>query len=179
MDILKILAFAASLAAFGLAPAHAAQERGSYLFPMDPGDPGQTDHTWTLDASMLDEPMKRGDTFFDLFEFKLPDEEIITFGFTSTRSVPGGFGVKFADYGLFLVADDSPIDIADAPPFSISAGEYDLQPGTYAIVVEGTYRKDGGTYSGFIEGVPAVPEPAGWAMMLAGIGVMGAIMRRR
>jgi hypothetical protein len=35
----------------------------------------------------------------------------------------------------------------------------------------------GGTLS--IEGVPGVPEPASWAMLIAGFGLTGAVMRRR
>jgi hypothetical protein len=180
MNILSKLALAAALALVGLTGAQAApvQETGSTFVLMDSGDPGQTDNTWTLDPSVFGESMKKGDTFFDIFTFNVPDEEVISFGFDSTRSRPGSFGVKFIDFGLFIFADGTPIDIQNALPFSISAGFYDLHSGTYSIVVEGTYLKDGGTYSGFIDGVPAVPEPAGWALMLAGLGAMVSIARR-
>jgi hypothetical protein len=181
MNIFSKLALAATLALVGLTGAQAAsvQETGDAFVLMDSGDPGQKDNTWTLDPSVFGEAMKSGDTFYDVFTFNVPDEEVISFGFTSTNSHPGGFGVKFIDFGLFIYTDGTPIDIQNALPFSISAGLYDLTSGTYSIVVEGTYRKDGGTYSGFIDGVPAVPEPAGWTLLLAGLGVMGSIARRR
>lgn len=37
----------------------------------------------------------------------------------------------------------------------------------------------GGIYSGSIESIPAIPEPETYAMLLAGLGLMGAVVRRR
>lgn len=49
------------------------------------------------------------------------------------------------------------------------------------LQVSGYWGKEGGSYSGtFAYGTAAsVPEPASWAMLIAGFGLIGASMRRR
>ncbi|WP_253717023.1 PEPxxWA-CTERM sorting domain-containing protein [Sphingomonas sp. AP4-R1] len=41
------------------------------------------------------------------------------------------------------------------------------------------YDSNRGLVTGFNEGASAVPEPASWAMMIGGFGLVGAAMRRR
>ncbi|MDN5751821.1 MAG: FxDxF family PEP-CTERM protein [Nitrosospira sp.] len=48
----------------------------------------------------------------------------------------------------------------------------------YLNIVGVTSGTDGGAYSGSIEITP-VPEPESFAMLLAGLGLMGAVVRRR
>ncbi|MBN8830712.1 MAG: PEP-CTERM sorting domain-containing protein [Sphingomonadales bacterium] len=52
-------------------------------------------------------------------------------------------------------------------------------PGTHIIQVLGNWGTGGGSYSGTLNFSPAVPEPATWAMMIAGLGLVGASMRYR
>lgn len=55
-----------------------------------------------------------------------------------------------------------------------------VQPGNHKLSVTGYWGKEGGSYSGFLSyTAAAVPEPANWAMMIAGFGIVGAAMRRR
>jgi hypothetical protein len=59
-----------------------------------------------------------------------------------------------------------------APAFNLGAGSYELQ---IRGVVVGT---SGGSYGGSLNITP-VPEPEGMAMMLAGLGLIAGIVRRR
>ena len=50
-------------------------------------------------------------------------------------------------------------------------------PGSvYAMVNDTFHRNNGGA---FTANVSAVPEPASWAMLIAGFGLTGAALRRR
>ncbi len=55
-----------------------------------------------------------------------------------------------------------------------------LQPGTYQVRVAGT-SGNSASYSGTLSfaGVGAVPEPATWALLILGFGVIGFGMRRQ
>lgn len=63
--------------------------------------------------------------------------------------------------------------------FNVGINEYNLYwnfngPGGYELEV---YNPDAGSYTGNYFG--AVPEPTGWALMLLGVGGLGASMRAR
>lgn len=58
-------------------------------------------------------------------------------------------------------------------PLSLSAGTYTLQ---IKGIVTGLY---GGSYAGVLNIAPPVPEPETYAMLLAGLGLIGFISRRR
>lgn len=75
--------------------------------------------------------------------------------FNGTPLVAGASGPKFSNYTLF-----------DGP----------LSAGTYAFTVNGLSK--GGAYTGRID-VSAVPEPASFALVLAGLGVASILARRR
>lgn len=52
--------------------------------------------------------------------------------------------------------------------------------GPHSIFVEGSWGERGGAYSGTLNYLPAaVPEPAAWALMIAGFGLVGGTMRSR
>ncbi len=171
MNHLKKLALVAALSLFGLSAAHAA----AVFVPADPGQPGQTDLIWDLGNATFGNHAK-GSTFDDFFTFNVPDSESVEF---TAQSV--GPGVKFEGFALYITADGTllDLDILPTPALSLSGGPWSLTSGTYTLELAGVFTKRNGTYTGFIDGTPAVPEPANWALMLAGLGAMGTLARRR
>jgi hypothetical protein len=70
----------------------------------------------------------------------------------------------------FAVVNDGPVSVA-------ALGKTFLYAGNYSLTVNGT-SAGGGSYGGDLSVAP-VPEPATWALMIAGLGVVGMAMRRR
>jgi hypothetical protein len=104
-------------------------------------------------------------------------------GFTmaySGGSIVGAFGLGFADlFGLVYDLDGG--DLGDGVDLDIegigasgSAGAFSIGPGPVGLC--GT-----GEVCGVLEGPSAgvVPEPATWALMIAGFGLVGGALRRR
>jgi hypothetical protein len=59
------------------------------------------------------------------------------------------------------------------------SGGWNQAPGDYAVYVAGSaYGKVGGTYAADFS-ILAVPEPETWAMLVAGLGLVGFSARRR
>ena len=54
-----------------------------------------------------------------------------------------------------------------------------LGPGTYTIAVEGTSGPHSTALSSSFSFAAAVPEPASWALMMVGVGVVGGTLRSR
>jgi hypothetical protein len=81
--------------------------------------------------------------------------------------------VSFGAQSLTVVNDIfATIDTAVLfPPIAFAAG-------TYTLRLIGTSTA-GGAFTGVLNSAPAVPEPATWAMMLAGVAAVGTAMRRR
>lgn len=77
----------------------------------------------------------------------------------------------------------------DFPSIGLSGFAFALTAGlTYFTVNSGFSNDDFGTYTMRISGpgdiipgdnAPVIPEPATWAMMIAGFGLVGAAARRR
>ena len=65
------------------------------------------------------------------------------------------------------------------PTDSWSLSGYGLAGGNYALKVNGQVLGTGGGAFGGDLTVSPVPEPQAWGMMLAGVGVLGALARRR
>jgi hypothetical protein len=61
--------------------------------------------------------------------------------------------------------------------FRLRFNTSDLQAGTYTLTVVGTAGASGSAFSGSI--TTPVPEPHEWAMMLAGLGLVAWVARRR
>ena len=113
--------------------------------------------------------------FTDHFLFRIEESGYVS-GFV------GSFALPSLDMVLSSVLFD------DKPLAKISTGALELwsldstyvDAGRHALKVTGYYGSKGGSYAGtFNFGAGAVPEPAAWAMMIAGFGLVGAAMRRR
>ena len=102
----------------------------------------------------------------------------LSFAFTSPTGVATGTQLTGSTRGVWLTQEgivrwDSPIvfNFGDGGSFRLTLSDVDFgTPGS--ATVRGTFRL-------LSEPTPAVPEPASWAMMIAGMGVVGASMRRR
>ncbi|HEX7689646.1 MAG TPA: FxDxF family PEP-CTERM protein [Burkholderiaceae bacterium] len=184
MTIFKQLALAAALALVGVTGAQAATEIGGEYVPMDPGAPGDFTNTWTLsNADFLapaaaggTEKGTKGDSFIDWFQFNVPESEYVTFGFSSQLNPTAE--VSFTGWVIGVPADGSIIDSQGSLITNALQGPtYFLASGTYEIDVFGTFKQRGGLFDGYIMG--NVPEPSSWALMLAGVGAIGALARRR
>lgn len=149
--------------------------------------------TTVLGAAVVGVPLSFGGfatpgPFLDNFLFSLPANNGSGYSVSNFTFLPTQFNTVFS--GMTLVSspdgvigsgDDVLISSAMSPggtgSLSLPVG---AQPsGNYYLSVFGiTNGTQGGIYNGAIS-VTAVPEPESYAMLLAGLGVMGAIAVRR
>ncbi len=163
-----------AIAAVALSALGTAQAATTYL-KMDPGTPGVANISFTLGSLTTG-----AGGFDDFFIFHLPDAQEISFGLTSDRIGPT-FGAIFEGFALYDHSSGHRLDLVfnTGAPNSMSGGIYTLANGTYDLEIAGTYGSVAGGYTGYIAGTPAVPEPSGLALLLAGVGVTGLMVRRR
>jgi hypothetical protein len=114
---------------------------------------------------------------FDVYSFTLGDPGMLS-GIASALNVPPAlnlspFSVVLQDSLFNVLGTDS--DPSDGFSFgSLSSGSYSL---TFVGFATGTL---GGSYGGVILAETApIPEPASYALMLAGLAGLGFLMRRR
>ena len=180
MNFAKHLLVAGALAACATGPAHAVI-RGTWL-QMDIADPGVFTDTWSFDSTDFD-PLDAGTGYQDYFIFNPPADEDIT-----VRLV--GDGVAFDHYTLREYADFSVVaSLPAATADTLAGGPYALTSGTYWLDVFGRTDIAGGHYELQISGtqdeetppppLSPVPEPAGVGSMLAGLGLVAALGRKR
>lgn len=165
-----IFAAAAAIAALGFAPA--------------------------ANATVVEGITLSASTLFDHFEGKSASAGVgLTDKFTFTLDVASSFTSAFIGSvagGLkppFDQIDFTSVDIDGVHIFDIANGFFDSASLTGAVLAAGDHTltlvynstKAGITYSGDISISPAapVPEPATWAMMVAGIAAVGVTLRRR
>jgi PEP-CTERM motif len=123
----------------------------------------------TLDDSTLVIGNPSVDTpfFFDTYTFTLGTVSDV-FGGAYSVGI-SGFTAVLQDASFATVGTDS--NLADG--FSFEG----LSAGNYALSLLG-FSQSGGAYGGVV-GATAVPEPETYAMFLAGLGMLGFMIRRR
>lgn len=120
--------------------------------------------------------------FDDDFTFSLATDGF-TAGSVLDFSIPGIVGAQFASANLYSGMPGTGTLIAQAvgTTSSMSFTNVFTPAGTYYLAVAGNVTGGvslGAAYSGSIN-VSPIPEPESYAMLLAGLGVMGAIAARR
>ena len=98
----------------------------------------------------------------------------VDFTLTSTADLfesVASSSVKLLEVSLFDVTTDTFLGANGG-----GTGSFDLAPGKYDLEITG---KTAGSVSSVNGTVAAVPEPATWALMLSGVGVLALIRRRR
>ncbi|HEV7815432.1 MAG TPA: FxDxF family PEP-CTERM protein, partial [Janthinobacterium sp.] len=112
------------------------------------------------------------DTATSLTSNFLPTKDLNISGFYLTQIDPTTQATLATYQGVDGTASGSKMDL-----WSLSA--YGLSSGTYTLTVTGTVvGTQGGSYGGDIV-VAAVPEPETYAMLMAGLGLVGCVARRR
>ena len=95
-------------------------------------------------------------------------------------------GSGFTDIALQVFADDAPVfpdgfTVGSATTDSFQAAL--LAPGDYTLAFFGSGATESGQYALTAELITAVPESSTWAMMIAGLGLLGwranAVRRRQ
>lgn len=125
---------------------------------------------WTLDSNVTPDVTEDGVGFIVYDVSGFPDAFFGVADISFFSSAAGG-GLVIEDYwsGIPLVQTDGPqlyTGTEDSPVFRL---------GTFAL----TEYQGSGNYTLNISNVSAVPEPATYGMLLAGLGLMGATLRRR
>ena len=190
MTYFKKLALATAFAAFAATGAQAATE--GTLFKLDPtteGVAGVSTETYMIssigpDIDSVVPTRTAGDVFFDDYLLEINDAQDVSF-FVEANGIKSGRkfvpGVSFSGFVLTDLTGSTvfaPLDF-DAETGFLSA-EWTLTSGTYDLEITGTINANGGNYSGELDTAPApVPEPTGLALMMAGLGAMTMLARRR
>ncbi len=202
MTIFKKLALSAALAVCAVTGAQASEIEYS-TFHLDNSTehtPGISTGTYIIDSTTgglrtdaFGNPLKdssgnpvtarvAGDSFVDDFLFSIQDGQDLSFFATSN---PGTFmGIVFpsALFDSITVFDLQGGVYVPAFKLDTALGFYEsgltLYSGAYALEITGSLITDGGGYSGVMTTTP-VPEPSGYALMLAGLGAMVTLVRRR
>lgn len=139
-------------------------------------------------AAFGDSFATKGTAFDDVFLFFAPPVES-QIEFDVAADYLKGATVRFTgfDFGYFNGFTADGVDVTSLPTgasyltkFALggeSASHY-LNSGIYFVEVTGVSKADGGGFSGNFN-TTAIPEPDSLALMLAGVGLLGTMVRRR
>ena len=119
-----------------------------------------------------------GTSFQDVFILNVPDNEYVSLDFGNARGTPASATFSALDIGYAYTGPYLFDQTYGKGTFSVATGTFELDSGVYEIDISGMYTANGGSYEGDVFGSP-VPEPGNWALMLAGLGAVGVLARRR
>lgn len=166
--MLKKIALAAALACIGSGAALAADQTYTELTPVMPSAPIAHNFSHVLETG----------SFFDTYNFTVGvsgvlSSSAVSINLSNLLGISGLVGTlwdnhhPFGSVALGIINGDN-----TTYNFNVAAGDYHID---FVGSLTGTA---GGSYLASVS-VAAVPEPESYAMFLAGLGIMGAIARRR
>jgi hypothetical protein len=197
MNHFKKLALATALAVCAATGAQAAEEDSVFLLTnATEGVPGVFSGTYSMDSLQFGSPSDgqqllftnvstrvSGDTFYDDYLLEINDSQEVSF-YVAANGVKSGKkvvpGVVFSGFTLSDLTFSTfytPGSDSDVEANSLF-GDWTLSTGVYDLEISGKINANGGGYAGELDTVP-VPEPTGWAMLMAGLGAIGMLARRR
>jgi hypothetical protein len=133
-----------------------------------------------------------GTTFSDIFTFNIGTPFDVASSVTSSYlNTPLTKDLLITGFSLYrydpatmavlgtAIAGINETGFGSHPTDSWSLSTYNLTNGSYALKVDGRVLGAGGGAFGGDLVVSAVPEPQSWAMLLAGLGMVGMAARRK
>lgn len=156
--------------------------------------------SWVKNGTLTLTSTAKGVVFFDLAASNLVGINGLVFNVDPTATVIinltgqtggqfGGFGMQGDQTGqtLFNFVDATSLNISGlgfmgsilAPNADLTANNGQFNGSVMAKSYTGGAQLNWKGFSGILPTVSAVPEPSSWAMMILGVGAVGAVLRKR
>lgn len=117
------------------------------------------------------------DSFVDDFVFTIQDAQYVSFWAISTFNPAPTIHFTSVTLYDFVGGVYSPVNTINSQ-ISLFEDGFGLHSGSYALEITGDLLAKGGGFNGVLTTTP-VPEPSSLALMLAGVGAMFSMARRR